>query len=223
MTINDRIPPRPNASTRPSHRQARRRQRSAQPREASMYQNSSKVVPTRRGIVAAGSAAILAQLASRRALHAAPGTPEGKLTLAWHTNIAPRWLDPQQHDGTASPDNFLMALHDGLIKNFRDELYDHLALAERFDFAEDARSATFWLRAGTKFHDGTQITPADVKWSYEHYRGAWGEALRDQTQAVELVDDRTVRFYFKQSFLDFPILLGTGNVCGAGWVVPAKY
>ena len=74
--------------------------------------------------------------------------PQGKLTLAWHTNIAARWLDPQQHDGTASPDNFLMALHDGLIKNFRDELYDHPALAERFEFAEDAKSATFWLRAG---------------------------------------------------------------------------
>src|SRR3954471_14311663 len=33
---------------------------------------------------------------------------------------------------------------------------------------------TFWLRPGTRFHDGTPVTPADVKWSYEHYRGAWG-------------------------------------------------
>ena len=188
-----------------------------------MYRNNSKVVPTRRRILAAGSAAMLAQLVSPRALHASPVMPQGKLTLAWHTNIAPRWLDPQQHDGTASPDNFLMALHDGLIKNFRDELYDHRALAERFDFAEDARSATFWLRAGTRFHDGMPVTPADVKWSYEHYRGAWGEVLRDQTQAVELVDDRAIRFHFKQPFLDFPVLLGTGNVCGAGWIVPAKY
>src|SRR5271169_1434841 len=149
--------------------------------------------------------------------------PKGKVVLAWHTNIAARWLDPQQHDGTASPDNFLMALHDGLIKNYRSELYDHPALAERFEFAEDSKSATFWLRAGTKFHDGTPVTPADVKWSYEHYRGAWGEVLRERTQEVELVDDKTVRFHFKEPFLDFPILLGTGNVCGAGWVVPAKY
>ena len=106
---------------------------------------------------------------------------KGKLTLAWHTNIAARWLDPQQHDGTASPDNFLMALHDGLIKNYRDTRYDHPALAERFEFAEDAKSATFTLRAGTKFHDGSPVTPADVKWSYEHYRGAWGEVLRERT------------------------------------------
>ena len=59
--------------------------------------------------------------------------------------MAPRWLDPQEHDGTATTDNFLIALHDGLIKNFREELFDHLALAERYEFAEDAKSATFRL------------------------------------------------------------------------------
>ncbi len=42
------------------------------------------------------------------------------MTLAWHTNIASRWLDPQQHDGTATPDNFIFAMHDGLIKNYSD-------------------------------------------------------------------------------------------------------
>ena len=76
---------------------------------------------------------------------AATVVPKGKMVLAWHTNIAARWLDPQQHDGTASGDNFLMALHDALIKNFREVRYDHPALAERYEFAEDANSATFRL------------------------------------------------------------------------------
>jgi peptide/nickel transport system substrate-binding protein len=147
----------------------------------------------------------------------------GRVVLAWHTNIAARWLDPQQHDGTASPDNFLMALQDALIKNFREVHYDHPALASGYEFAKDAKSATFHLRPGTKFHDGSPITPADVKWSYEHYRGARGEVLHKNTQDVEIVDDHTVRFHFVDPFFDFPILLGTGNVCGAGWVVPAKY
>ena len=69
----------------------------------------------------------------------------------------------------------------------------------------------------------TPITPADVKWSYEHYHGAWGEGSESKHQGVEMVDDHTIRFHFKQPFLDFPILMGTGNVCGAGWPVPAKY
>src|SRR6266851_9552558 len=159
----------------------------------------------------------------RRAGAAVGSVPTGSMTLAWHTNIAPRWLDPQQHDGGATPDNFLNVLHDALIKNFRDELYDHLALAERYEFSEDAKSAIFSLRPGLKFHNGTPVTPADVKWSYEHYHGAWAKVLHDKTEGVEIVDERTLRFDFKGPFLDFPRLIGTANVSGAGWVVPAKY
>src|ERR1700757_2928889 len=33
--------------------------------------------------------------------------PSGSMVLGWHTNIAPRWLDPLQHDGGATGDNFL--------------------------------------------------------------------------------------------------------------------
>jgi hypothetical protein len=51
--------------------------------------------------------------------------PKGKMVLAWHTNMASKWLDPQEHDGTATPDNFLNALHDALIKNYRETLFDH--------------------------------------------------------------------------------------------------
>src|SRR6266481_1971769 len=130
--------------------------------------------------------------------------PGGSMTLAWHTNIAPRWLDPLQHDGSATPDNFLMVVQDALIKNYKDKLYDHLALADRFDFAEDARSATFRLREGVKFHDGSPVTPDDVKWSYEHYHGAWAQALHDETDRIKILDKLTVQFEFKRPFLDFP-------------------
>jgi hypothetical protein len=188
---------------------------SAQPREAAVKQNEGNseqrapktITLGRRGVLT-GAGAALSGIASTGAARAAQAVPQGKLVLAWHTNIAARWLDPQQHDGTASPDNFLMAIHDGLIKNFREVRYNHPALAERYEFAEDAKSATFWLRPGIRFHDGTPVTPADVKWSYQHYRGAWGEVLREKTQDIELPDDHTIRFHFKEPFLDFPILLG---------------
>ena len=170
---------------------------------------------TRRLVLGAALASMTAPFV-RKARSAANAVPERRLVLAWHTNIAARWLDPQQHDGTASPDNFLMALQDALIKNFREVHYDHPALASDYEFAKDARTATFHLRPGIKFHDGSPITPADVKWSYEHYRGAWSDVLHKATQDVEIVDDHTVRFHFVEPFFDFPILLGTGNVCGAG-------
>ena len=149
--------------------------------------------------------------------------PKGKITLAWHAGLASRWLDPQEHDGTATPDNFLNALHDALIKNYRETLFDHPGLAERYEFAPDARSATFWLRPGIKFHNGEPVTVEDVKFSFENYRGAKGDVLKSKTERVEIVDNRTVRFHFKEPFLDFPMIFGTSNVSGAGWIVPAKY
>src|SRR5438874_12880913 len=181
---------------------------------------------TRRTVLRTGGLAATAlSLPFVRGAGAAAATvvPKGKMVLAWHTNIASRWLDPQQHDGTASPDNFLFAIHDGLVKNLYGNKYDHLALAEHFEFAEDAQSATFRLRPGLKFHDGSPVTTADVKWSYENYRGSSAKLLHDKTKSITVNDDRTIRFDFNEPFLDFPILLGTGNLCGAGWVVPAKY
>src|SRR5262245_25966249 len=82
----------------------------------------------------------------------ADAAAKGRSALAWHAGFAARWLDPQEHDGTATPDNFFTALHDGLIKNQGTQLYDHPALAEKFSVASDAKSATFTLRRGIKFH-----------------------------------------------------------------------
>ena len=178
----------------------------------------------RRVIQTAALAAGGAAIPFVRAAGAAGGvTPKGRMVLAWHTNLAPRWLDPGQHDGSATPDNFITVVHDALIKNYKEKLYDHLALAEHFEFAEDARSATFRLRPNLYFHDGSPVTPEDVKWSYENYHGAWGTVLHERTDRISLLDKRTVRFEFKNAFLDFPRLFGTSNVCGAAWVVPAKY
>jgi hypothetical protein len=81
---------------------------------------------TRRQMLG-GSAAMLAQLAG---FGGAAATPRGAMTLAWHTAMTPRWLDPQDHDGSATTDNFLMALHDALIKNSGTTLFDYPALAE---------------------------------------------------------------------------------------------
>jgi peptide/nickel transport system substrate-binding protein len=169
----------------------------------------------------AGAAVAVAEAGSA----AGPTTvvPKGKIVLAWHAGIASRWLDPQEHDGTATPDNFITAIHDALIKNQGTTLYDHPALAERFEFAKDAKSATFWLRPGVKFHNGEPVTPADVQFTYENYRGAKADVLKEKTERLEIIDDRTIRFHFKEPFLDFPLIFGTANVSGAGWVVPAKY
>src|SRR5215831_12748557 len=183
--------------------------------------STSSIALTRRDILA-GGAALVAQL-SRLGVTTAAAATSGAMTLAWHTAMAPRWLDPQDHDGTATPDNFLTALHDALIKNSGTELYDHPSLAEHHEFDPGGKSATFRLREGIQFHNGEPVTPEDVKFSYENYRGALASTFKVKTEAVDIVDTRTIRFRFKEPFLDFLLLLGSSNVTGAGWVVPAKY
>src|SRR5262249_41158970 len=103
------------------------------------------------------------------------------------------------------------------------QLYDHLALAEHFNVAADAKSATFTLRKGLKFHNGDPVTPQDVKFSYENYRGAKADVFKKKTDRIEIVDDRTIKFVFKEPFLDCAPVCGTANVAGPGWIVPEKY
>src|SRR5438876_12331823 len=110
---------------------------------------------------------------------------KGKILLAWHAGLASRWLDPQDHDGTATPDNFLTAIHDALIKNQGTELYNHPALAEHFAVAADSRSATFTLRRGIRFHNGEADTPQDVNFSHDDYRGAKADVFKKKTERVE--------------------------------------
>ena len=47
---------------------------------------------------------------------AAQGQPEGQLTVAFDTSIAPTFLDPAETPGIGTPFVFLYAMHDALIK-----------------------------------------------------------------------------------------------------------
>jgi peptide/nickel transport system substrate-binding protein len=168
-----------------------------------------------------GSSILLLGTGMKGISAAAKVVPKGKVTLGWHSGISSSWLDPQEQPAMLTPANFQYAVHDALIKSFHDK-YAVPALAERWEMADDFRSATFWLRPGITFHNGEPVTPADVKFTYENYRGAQADVLKGKTERVEIVDDRTIRFHFKVPFLDFPILFGT-SASGAAWIVPAKY
>ena len=96
------------------------------------------------------------------------------------------------------------------------------SLAESYEIAPDIKSATFKLRQGIKFHDGSPVTPEDVKFTYEKYRGANASILKEKTATIETPDDRTVKFVFKEPFLDFLTIYGSPS-SGAGWIVPKAY
>src|SRR5687768_16227919 len=147
--------------------------------------------------------------------------PKGKINYAWHTTISPAWLDPQENPPQITPYNFAYALHDALVKHMPGKPFSP-SLAESYEIAPDSKSATFKLRPNIKFHDGKPITVEDVKFTFEKYRGANAAILKEKTAAIETPDDRTIKFVFKEPFLDFLTIYGSPS-SGAGWIVPKAY
>jgi peptide/nickel transport system substrate-binding protein len=115
----------------------------------------------------------------------------------------------------------LWKLHDSMIKGAQGNVYAY-SLAESYDMSPDYTAATVRLRPGFKFHNGDPITAEDVKFSYENYHGMNASFLHERTEHVEVVDERTVRFHFKEPFLDFLLYYGT-TATSAGMIVPKKY
>ena len=94
-------------------------------------------------------------------------TPSRNMMLAWHTNVALRWLDSQQHYRGATPNHFINVVHDPLIGRRQSAVLE-------FDS---------WPQL-----DGALL---DAKWSYGKHHGAWGKVLRDKTDGVEILDDHS--------------------------------
>src|SRR5262249_55967693 len=112
--------------------------------------------------------------------------PKGRLVYAYTTTIPPAWLDPQENPPQVTPYLVAYALHDALVKHMPGRPLAP-SLAESYEVAPDYRSATFALRPGIKFHDGSLVTPEDVKFTFEKYRGAGAKTLHDKTDSIELV------------------------------------
>jgi peptide/nickel transport system substrate-binding protein len=147
--------------------------------------------------------------------------PKGQFNYVWHTTISPAWFDPQENPPQITPYNFAYALHDALVKHLPEQPFAP-SLAESYEVAPDFKSATFKLRQGIKFHNGDAVTPEDVQFTFEQYRGANAKILHDKTERIDIVDNRTIRFQFKAPFLDFLTLYGCA-ASGAGWIVPKAY
>jgi peptide/nickel transport system substrate-binding protein len=96
------------------------------------------------------------------------------------------------------------------------------SLAEHAEMSADFRRAAFRLRPGLKFQDGHPLTTADVKWNYENYRGYNFKVLHDKLEHIEVVDDRTIIFHFREPFVDF-LDLYNGGGSGIAWIVPRHY
>ena len=94
-------------------------------------------------------------------------------------------------------------------------------LAEDIEVADDLLSVTFRLHPKAKFQDGTPVTAADVKHTFDTLMSkAAAPQLRvvfgDVKQAV-VTDERSVRFDFKRASAELPLLVGGLPVFSKAW------
>src|SRR2546427_4128583 len=151
----------------------------------------------------------------------AEAAAEGTVTWGVHASLVARWLDPAETEGTIIPFMMLYALHDALLKPMPTGLQTP-SLAESWTMSKDGLAYEFALRKGVKFHNGEVVTAADVKFSFERYRGAGAKQVKDKVREVQVVDPGRVRFHLKEPWPDFLTYYGT-TAAGVGWIVPKKY
>ena len=155
------------------------------------------------------------------------GTPHGTLTIAHHFTLTSQWLDPLQHVTAATQQHYDYIVHDALIKPMPQGLMTY-SLAELAEMSADFTTVGFRLREGLTFHDGSDLTTEDVKWTYENYQGFRASLFQERLDSsrsdggIEIVDDRTLIFHFNQPFIDF-LHVYNGGASGIGWIVPSDY
>lgn len=76
-------------------------------------------------------------------------------------------------------------------------------LAEKYDVSPDARSYTFHLRKGVKFHNGKEMTSADVAASLKRFGRIGGRAYLRDVQSIEATDPQTVVVTFAEPLANF--------------------
>jgi peptide/nickel transport system substrate-binding protein len=150
---------------------------------------------------------------------AAGGTPQAAVqggTLHLAVGSEPDALDPAKTI-QANADTFNDNLYDRLVFIGPDRL-PHPWLSEKWDISPDGKQITFTIRQGIKFHDGTNLDGAAVKFSFDRIldpaTASPAKAQMGTLQSVDLVDPVTVRFNFSAPYAPFftNISLGYGGI-----------
>lgn len=105
---------------------------------------------------------------------------------------------------TGSSTIAMVNLYDSLVYPDGDDIVPRAA--ESWEISDDGLTYTFKLREGIKFHDGSDMTAEDVKFSMDRLL-AIGEGyayiFEDVIESTEAPDDATVVFHLKKTFGPF--------------------
>ena len=172
---------------------------------AAPVDTSAPSIDTTPATVAPSSSATESSAPAETTALAAPAPTSGAGgTLRVAIAEAPGVLDPHVFTG-----NFLLLdmLYEPLVKYGKGGVIEP-ALAESFVVAPDGLKATFTLRKGVTFHDGTTFDAAAVKWNFDRWVGVKDYNFFKTSEViseVKVVDPQTVELLLSKPY---PPLLG---------------
>lgn len=122
--------------------------------------------------------------------------------------------------GCSGDDNLVLSNVYDCLTFLNDDGSISPGLAEKWDISEDGLEYTFYLRKGVKFHDGSEMTAEDVKFTYDKgAEGPLGSALFINYSSCEILDDYTVKITLTDPYAAF--LYGAasrlGGICSKAY------
>lgn len=171
---------------------------------------SSRPSPKRRALLKAAS---LTPIAASALAAGQASAQDRKDTLIMANEFGPNMLDIHGLGANRPTYGVAWNVYDRLITYGRKKMsdgtmmYDYTRfepeLAERWKMDADGMGVTFYLRKNAKFHDGTPVTAADVKWSYDRALGMGGfptfqmkAGSLEEPGQFRVVDDHTFHVKF---------------------------
>jgi len=160
----------------------------------------------RRSALAAASAAVLACAPGAVTGSRPSASPRKGGTVTWGQWDKIDVIDPALTTGAASGEIAQNVL-DTLITMDADQKF-YPGLASKWTIEDSSKKFTFTLRDGVKFHDGSMLTSAAVKGSFDRILDPKTKAgavvsLVGPIDKITTPDERTVVFTFKQPYPAF--------------------
>ena len=140
------------------------------------------------------------------------GQPANELVVA--VPAEPPQLDPTTNAAAAIDQIVNHNIYEGLVMtDSKGNIVP--GLAESWDISDDGLVYTFYLRKGVKFHDGHELTSADVVYTFERNRnpetGVPHPEYYATIESIEALGDYTVQFTLSQVTAQFLATLGLGD------------
>ena len=170
------------------------------------------------------AAALVTVLFGDMELKPAAAGPEGTLTVAVATFGNERWL-PNLYVG--AEDVVLKPLFENLLTRDPKTGEPIPMLAERWRVTDGGRTWTFNLRKGVRFHDGSEVTAEDVKFTFTSLaKEGSANSLAPEfrlIKSMEVTDPYTITVRFEKPFVTFGNRVNHGLFASVAYIQSKKH